>query len=126
MIREAAGRDWRAAAVCAAAGTDPELFYPIDTGPAGELALARAKRVCAGCPVRAQCLADAMALEDPAERWGVIGGLSAPDRTALHLNEHRPTPAPVPAGVLVLTPGVQLDLFDLPAPGLGVEWAGVA
>lgn len=107
MIVEPAGRDWRAAALCAAYGTDPEVFYPIDTGPAGELAVARAKRVCAGCPVRAECLTDVMAAEDPAERWGVCGGLSADERTALYLAERMPAPA-----VALIAP-MQLGLWEL-------------
>lgn len=129
MIHEPAGRDWRSTAVCAAPGIDPELFYPIDTGPAGATAVVRAKQVCADCPVRAECLADVMSVEDPAERWGVTGGLSAEERSALYLREHRPMPAPAVAAVLVLVPGVQLDLFDLldlSAAGRVVERAGVA
>lgn len=105
MIHEPAGRDWRTAAICAQ--VDAELFYPLDTGAAGDLAVARAKAVCAGCPVRAECLADVMATEDPAERWGVTGGLSPDERTALDLAHRTPVP------VLVLGPGVQLGLFDL-------------
>jgi hypothetical protein len=109
MIHEPSGRGWRTAALCAQ--TDPEIFYPIDTGPAGAAAVARAKTVCAGCPVRAECLADVMATEDPAERWGVTGGLSAAERTALHLARRRPAPA------LVVAPGTQLGLFDLTNDG---------
>lgn len=107
MIAEASGRDWRVAAACAAPGIDPEVFFPIDSGPAGELAVARAKALCASCPVRAECLADVMAVEDPAERWGVTGGLSPVERAALFERDRHPAP------VLVLAPGVQLDLFDL-------------
>jgi len=49
-----------------ACGTNPDLFFaesPQD--------VARAKELCAGCPVRAACLADAL---DRAEPWGVWGG----------------------------------------------------
>lgn len=116
MIVEPAGRDWRAVAVCASPGTDPEIFYPIDTGPAGELAVARAKRVCAACPVRVECLADVMAAEDPAERWGITGGLSADERTALYFAEHRPAAAPVPVVAVALMAPVQLGLWE-PAGG---------
>jgi WhiB family transcriptional regulator, redox-sensing transcriptional regulator len=82
MIREPAGRDWRTRARCT--GVDPEIFYPLDltpTTPAARLA----KRVCAGCPVQAECLLDAMAGEDPARRWGVIGGTTPEERDALFL-----------------------------------------
>ena len=45
---------------------DPDLWFaesPVD--------LERAKTLCAGCPVRRQCLAEAL---DRAEPWGVWGG----------------------------------------------------
>jgi len=49
-----------------ACGTNPDLFFaesPQD--------VARAKELCAGCPVRAGCLAGAL---DRGEPWGVWGG----------------------------------------------------
>jgi WhiB family redox-sensing transcriptional regulator len=49
-----------------ACGTNPDLFFaesPLD--------VARAKALCAGCPVRAACLAGAL---DRGEPWGVWGG----------------------------------------------------
>ena len=49
-----------------ACSTNPDLFFaesPLD--------VARAKELCASCPVRAACLADAL---DRAEPWGVWGG----------------------------------------------------
>ena len=49
-----------------ACSTSPDLFFaesPLD--------VARAKELCASCPVRAACLADAL---DRAEPWGVWGG----------------------------------------------------
>ncbi len=49
-----------------ACGTKPDLFFaesPLD--------VARAKELCAGCPVRAACLAGAL---DRGEPWGVWGG----------------------------------------------------
>lgn len=59
--------DWREAAVCAQ--TDPEAYFPIKGGSARP-----AKQVCAICPVRTECLDDALATD---ERHGVRGGLSA-------------------------------------------------
>ena len=82
--------DWRADAACVS--TDPELFYPVGSGHLAREQVTEAKRVCSGCPVRALCLADAMASEDPALRWGVTGGLSAPERGELfaqHRHERR-------------------------------------
>jgi WhiB family transcriptional regulator, redox-sensing transcriptional regulator len=72
---------WRERAVCAS--TDPELFFPLDEGPDTAARVASAKRVCAACPVRDLCLTDVMAWEDPARRWGVVGGASAGERSEL-------------------------------------------
>jgi WhiB family redox-sensing transcriptional regulator len=72
---------WRDGAVCAQ--TDPELFFP----RAGDAAAnARAKSVCAGCPVRAECLEAALA--DPSLE-GIWGGTSARDRGALRAGTAR-------------------------------------
>jgi WhiB family redox-sensing transcriptional regulator len=74
-------RNWRTRAACRTA--NPELFFP-QVGAPDELAqTAAAKRVCAACPVREVCLADAMAWEDPARRVGVFGGLAADERGEL-------------------------------------------
>lgn len=91
-----------------------KVFFPIDSGPAGELAVARAKAVCASCPVRAECLADLMAAEDPAERFGVCGGLSADERAELFARDRAPRVVAlgIPVSVPVMA-GVQLGLFDL-------------
>jgi hypothetical protein len=58
--------DWTLLAECQY--TDPEVFFPQDPGES-----AAAKRVCRACPVRAECLAYALA---NGERYGVWGGLS--------------------------------------------------
>lgn len=72
------GGDWRAAAVCAQ--TDPELFFPeADHGRAYEAQVAAAKRVCAGCPVCAQCLGFALQTLP----YGVAGGLAPEERHGL-------------------------------------------
>jgi hypothetical protein len=84
FVRPGGEWSWREWAICAS--TDPELFFPLDDGPDGLEALVRvaaAKRVCAVCPVRDVCLADVMAWEDPARRWGVVGGASAGERSEL-------------------------------------------
>jgi WhiB family redox-sensing transcriptional regulator len=71
---------WHLDAACA--GVDPEVFYPLDL-TAGSAGVTAAKEVCAVCPVRAQCLADVMAAEDPARRWGISGGTTPAERSAL-------------------------------------------
>jgi len=67
------GDDWRKEALCAE--SDPELFSP-STGESADAA----KKICASCDVRAQCLA--YALEND-ERSGIWGGLSPLERRRL-------------------------------------------
>lgn len=74
------GRDWRRDAACAE--VDPEIFYPLDLDPANP-AVTAARRVCAGCPVRLDCLLDVMDGEDPARRWGITAGLTPDERAAV-------------------------------------------
>ena len=64
--------DWTAQSACRT--TDPdELFV---TGAAQN----RAKAVCLGCPVRTECLADAL---DNRVEFGVWGGMTERERRAL-------------------------------------------
>ena len=65
--------EWAADALCAQ--TDPELFFPEKGGATWE-----ARRVCAGCPVRAECLDYALA---QGERHGIWGGESERARRRL-------------------------------------------
>jgi WhiB family redox-sensing transcriptional regulator len=71
---------WHLDAACA--GLDPEVFYSLDLTP-GSAGVAAAKTVCGGCRVRGECLADVMAGEDPARRWGISGGTTPAERSAL-------------------------------------------
>ena len=88
---------WRDLAACR--GMDTNLFYPRRGDSVG---MARARAVCASCPVRQECLDDALATESPreggsAERAtvGVRGGLSARERIRLP----RPRPVAVAAPI---------------------------
>ena len=65
--------DWQERALCAQ--TDPEAFFPEKGGSTRE-----AKRICAGCEVRAECLEYALAHD---ERFGIWGGLSERERRRL-------------------------------------------
>ena len=65
--------DWRARAACR---DDPERQFPDHNVEQ----IAAAKRVCAGCPVRTECLQDALRLD---ERGGVWGGYTYPERKNL-------------------------------------------
>lgn len=60
------------------AGEDPELFFP-DDAQASE-STARAKAVCARCPVRAECLKWAI---DNRQTHGIWGGLDESERAAV-------------------------------------------
>lgn len=64
---------WQERALCAQ--TDPEAFFPEKNMPNRE-----AKRVCAGCEVRKECLDYALKHD---ERFGVWGGLSERERRLL-------------------------------------------
>ncbi|WP_298714272.1 WhiB family transcriptional regulator [uncultured Micrococcus sp.] len=64
---------WQVDALCAQ--TDPEAFFPEKGGSTRE-----AKKVCAACDVRRQCLDYAMAND---ERFGIWGGLSERERRRL-------------------------------------------
>ena len=85
-----AGRGWRDDAACV--GVDPEAFFPDDMNQADLVEPVR--RVCRGCPVRAECLAEVMATEQATRRWGVIAGTTPSERRLLHR-----------AGITVSAPG---------------------
>ena len=75
--------DWTARAACK--GTDPdELFVQ---GAAQN----RAKLICRGCPVRTECLADAL---DNRIEFGVWGGMTEEERRRL-LRRNRRAGVPV-------------------------------
>lgn len=73
--------DWQLRGRCRSTG--PELFFH----PEGERGAARvardraAKLVCATCPVREQCAAHALTVQEP---YGVWGGMSEDDREAIY------------------------------------------
>ncbi|NMO93513.1 WhiB family transcriptional regulator [Actinomycetospora sp. TBRC 11914] len=76
--------DWHEDAACA--GMDETVFFPpTETGLLGAARVEQAKQVCAGCPVQAACLAEAMTREPPLARYGVFGGLSATERGRLYV-----------------------------------------
>jgi WhiB family redox-sensing transcriptional regulator len=72
--------NWRHKAACR--GLDGELFFPVagEATAIFEAQVAEAKAVCARCPVRAECLAEA--LETP-NTVGVWGGTTDGERAAL-------------------------------------------
>lgn len=64
---------WQDDALCAQ--TDPEAFFPEKGGSPRN-----ARLVCSRCPVREQCLEDALARD---ERFGIWGGKSERERRAI-------------------------------------------
>lgn len=67
---DADDRAWTLEAKCLDA--DPEAFFPEKGGSTRE-----AKRICATCPVREECLDYALSND---ERFGIWGGLSERER----------------------------------------------
>ncbi len=65
---------WTVSAACAS--VDAELFFPEYGEGAAEL-VRDAKRVCAGCPARTECLTSAL---ERGEEHGVWGGLTPVER----------------------------------------------
>jgi WhiB family redox-sensing transcriptional regulator len=76
--------DWREDAACL--DHDPELFWPVGTTGQAVPWIAEAIAVCAGCPVREECLKYAL---DNGISEGVWGGLSEGDRTTLKRRQDR-------------------------------------
>lgn len=70
---------WHRDAACTA--VDPELFFP-GRGDSTE----PAKQVCAGCPVRSECLEHAL---DHGEKWGIWGGTSGRERRRIRRQRAR-------------------------------------
>ena len=72
--------DWQVKAACR--GMSVNLFFELDSmrGAPKRAHEARAKAVCATCPVIEQCLERAMKVGEPSGIWG---GLTADERNAL-------------------------------------------
>lgn len=69
---------WHEDAACV--DTDPDSFFP-EIGPGLHADIAAAKRVCARCPVRSECLAYSLAHNEP---HGIWGGLTPEERRRQH------------------------------------------
>ena len=80
---------------------DPEMFFHPDgeRGPRRRNRENAAKAVCASCPVIAACRAHALAVQEP---YGIWGGLSEDDRTAI-LERQGVTPLTIPASNVAKT-----------------------
>jgi WhiB family transcriptional regulator, redox-sensing transcriptional regulator len=60
--------DWWDLAACQTA--DPELFFPVSATGGSRAEIARAKAICATCPIRQQCLDYALDTRQPHGVWG--------------------------------------------------------
>jgi len=73
--------DWRDDATCRT--VDPELFFPSGHGSQVTEMEEQAKKVCAVCPVREECLDAAL---EAGDYTGVRGGLTAKERRGMIRN----------------------------------------
>ena len=58
---------------------DPDLFYPEGTKEQRGVATYKAKHICSGCAIAAQCLAEALANDEE----GIWGGTTEVERKAM-------------------------------------------
>ncbi len=82
--QDGAPTSWQTRAACI--GQPERWFFPDGGGTNATYAYAKGRRVCAHCPVRARCLAEAMQLEgwlDAQWRFGLWGGLTPGERVEL-------------------------------------------
>jgi WhiB family redox-sensing transcriptional regulator len=70
--------DWQTRAACRRPGAQAEWWFP---EPRDTVTARNAKRICAECPVREQCLADALATGD--WDYGIRAGLGPDERRRL-------------------------------------------
>ncbi len=75
--RTATKAPWLAAANCR--GIDPELFFSDPDEHGGQSTYTLVRVVCMACPVRRECLDDALANDGP-RPLGFAGGLSPSER----------------------------------------------
>lgn len=69
---------WQDRAACL--GHSPDLFFPERAD--ATVQIRKAKKICATCPVTAECLAMALAND---EKFGVFGGLTPGERGAVRI-----------------------------------------
>lgn len=86
----AAAHAWQQNAACL--GADPDLFFPPVSG--GHTHAAIAKTICAGCPVKTECLTYAI---EERIGYGIWGGLDVDERQAISPGRRR-FPQPIQHG----------------------------
>lgn len=78
QLKRSPSTDWQQHGLCRA--TDSDVFFPpprFEHKPERQLREARAKSICARCPVRTDCLDWALTTREP---FGVWGGYSESER----------------------------------------------
>ena len=75
MSATGSAANWRSVGACQSA--DPDLFFPISSVGPAERQIARAKKICAGCAVRSECLEFALSHD---QVYGIWGGTTPEDR----------------------------------------------
>ncbi len=78
MTTAAATSEWWREGACQSA--DPDMFFPISSHGAASAETRRAKRVCAGCQVRFECLEYALRTR---QQHGIWGGTTEDERRLL-------------------------------------------
>lgn len=72
------GSDWRGRAACSR--LEPDIFYPVGDGAYAREMTEIAKQACLSCPVRAECLRQAL---ETGEQYGIWGGMTPEERRDL-------------------------------------------
>ena len=73
-----AGSDWMRRATCTR--MEPDIFYPVGDGAYARAMTEIAKQACLSCPVRAECLRQAL---ETGEQYGIWGGMTPEERRDL-------------------------------------------
>ena len=87
MSATGSATNWRSAGACLSA--DPDLFFPISSAGPAERQIARAKKICAGCAVRQECLEFALSHD---QVYGIWGGTTPEDRQRDRRRKRRARP----------------------------------
>jgi WhiB family redox-sensing transcriptional regulator len=77
--------DWHTHAACR--GMDLNVFFPEYNG--GEKAFGTARKICAQCPVIAECLDQQLNVESFEDQWGMFGGMTPRERKQIRYKRDR-------------------------------------
>lgn len=121
LLRFMTKADFMADANCL--GSDPNLFFFAENEdtPIGAVKLARAKAICRGCDVQAECLAYAL---NNREDSGVWGGMSERERRRIRrrraTNARGPIPPPTSSPASITAPSPDTGNTATAAPNHAV------